>query len=217
MVTAELAACLPVLALAVLAGLGAVSAADQQVRAQDAASEVARAEARGDDAAARSLFARPRRAEPRSPCRPRPARSPSIVRATVRPLGARLAGFSITERAVAALEPKWRRAGPADRGSASIWVLACAALLLVVAATVAIRASATLARHRAESAADEAALAAAAQIGVGAQPCDAAIDDRPRQRRESSATAGSTWPRTDEADRSRSRSRRPSGCRSWVP
>ncbi len=57
MVTAELAACLPVLALVVLVGLAAVSAAGERVRAQDAAAEVARASARGDPAAAARLFA----------------------------------------------------------------------------------------------------------------------------------------------------------------
>jgi secretion/DNA translocation related TadE-like protein len=46
--------------------------------------------------------------------------------------------------------------------------------MLVVAMAVALRGSAVLARHRAETAADLAALAAAGQIGVGADVCDAA-------------------------------------------
>ena len=58
-----------------------------------------------------------------------------------------------------------------EQGSASIWVLACAALLFLVALTIVIRTSATLARHRAETAADAAALAAAGQIGVSESPC----------------------------------------------
>jgi secretion/DNA translocation related TadE-like protein len=62
----------------------------------------------------------------------------------------------------------------ADRGSASIWVLACSALVLLAAVTFVIRTGATLVRHRAEFAADAAALAAAAQIGVQTQPCAAA-------------------------------------------
>jgi secretion/DNA translocation related TadE-like protein len=61
-----------------------------------------------------------------------------------------------------------------DRGSAAIWVLACSAVVLAVAAVVVVRTLAVLARHRAESAADLAALAAAGQIGVGADPCGAA-------------------------------------------
>jgi secretion/DNA translocation related TadE-like protein len=64
--------------------------------------------------------------------------------------------------------------GRSERGSASIWVMAGTALLLVVALTVTVRGTAILARHRAETAADAAALAAAAQIGVGLDPCAAA-------------------------------------------
>jgi secretion/DNA translocation related TadE-like protein len=62
----------------------------------------------------------------------------------------------------------------ADRGSATVWVLACCVLLLVVAGCVSIRTLAVLARHRAESAADLAALAAAGRIGVGDDECAAA-------------------------------------------
>jgi len=61
-----------------------------------------------------------------------------------------------------------------DRGSASIWVLACCALLLTVAFASTLRASAVVARHRAEAAADLAALAAAGQIGVSNGICAAA-------------------------------------------
>ena len=61
-----------------------------------------------------------------------------------------------------------------QRGSASIWVLACSALVLVVGIAVSLRISAVLARHRAESAADLAALAAAARIGFGGDVCAAA-------------------------------------------
>ena len=54
----------------------------------------------------------------------------------------------------------------AERGSASVWVVV-AGLLVVLAATVVVaRTEAVLASHRAGSAADLAALAAAAQIGV---------------------------------------------------
>jgi secretion/DNA translocation related TadE-like protein len=61
-----------------------------------------------------------------------------------------------------------------DRGSATIWVLAAATLVLALATAVALRTAAVLARHRASAAADAAALAAADQIGVGDQPCAAA-------------------------------------------
>ena len=61
-----------------------------------------------------------------------------------------------------------------DRGSASIWLLACCALLLAVAFAGTVRAAAVVVRHRAESAADLAALAAAGQIGVSAGVCAAA-------------------------------------------
>ena len=52
-----------------------------------------------------------------------------------------------------------------DRGSATIWVLACSTLVLLLALAVAIRAAAAVARHEAETAADLAALAAASRIG----------------------------------------------------
>lgn len=58
-----------------------------------------------------------------------------------------------------------------ERGSASIWVLAVASLLLVVAGMVTVRGLAVLGRHRAESAADLAALAAAGRIGFTDAPC----------------------------------------------
>jgi secretion/DNA translocation related TadE-like protein len=61
-----------------------------------------------------------------------------------------------------------------DRGSASIWLLACCALLLAVAFAGTVRAAAVVVRHRAESAADLAALAAAGQIGVSDGVCAAA-------------------------------------------
>jgi secretion/DNA translocation related TadE-like protein len=65
-------------------------------------------------------------------------------------------------------------AQPDDRGSATIWVLTCCALLLVVGGVVTVRALAVLARHRAESSADLTALAAAGRIGVAADECPTA-------------------------------------------
>lgn len=55
MVTAELAACLPVLVLLLAVALSAVSVASLRVRTEDAAREAARAAARGDAAAAARL------------------------------------------------------------------------------------------------------------------------------------------------------------------
>ena len=51
-----------------------------------------------------------------------------------------------------------------DRGSATVWVLACALVVIAGAVVLALLATASLARHRAASAADAAALAAAAHI-----------------------------------------------------
>jgi secretion/DNA translocation related TadE-like protein len=62
----------------------------------------------------------------------------------------------------------------ADRGSASIWVLVCSAVVLLVGVAASLRTTAVLARHRAESAADFAALAAAGRIGVAADSCTVA-------------------------------------------
>jgi secretion/DNA translocation related TadE-like protein len=63
-----------------------------------------------------------------------------------------------------------------ERGAATIWVLATLALVLAVACTAALRAQAVLARHRAEAAADLAALAAAGQIGLSVEVCRVAAD-----------------------------------------
>ncbi|MGI8762265.1 MAG: Rv3654c family TadE-like protein [Jatrophihabitantaceae bacterium] len=61
-----------------------------------------------------------------------------------------------------------------ERGSASIWVLGCGALVIAVALAATLRGFAVLARHRAESAADLAALAAAARIGIASDACASA-------------------------------------------
>jgi secretion/DNA translocation related TadE-like protein len=58
-----------------------------------------------------------------------------------------------------------RRTATHEKGSASIWVLTAAALLMVIAYAVVLRGVAVLARHRAEAAADLAALAGADQVG----------------------------------------------------
>ena len=66
------------------------------------------------------------------------------------------------------------RAHPADRGSASIWLLGLVALVLAVTLTVLIQSAAILGRHRLQRSADLAALAAAGQIGLSGDPCQAA-------------------------------------------
>jgi secretion/DNA translocation related TadE-like protein len=55
-----------------------------------------------------------------------------------------------------------------------VWVAACCALVVLVTMVVVLRSLAVLARHRAESAADLAALAAADEIGVSDRSCAAA-------------------------------------------
>lgn len=52
---------------------------------------------------------------------------------------------------------------------------ALSSLVLLAGAVATLRAEAVLARHRAESSADLAALAGAARIGVGGMPCMSAI------------------------------------------
>jgi secretion/DNA translocation related TadE-like protein len=76
---------------------------------------------------------------------------------------------SLTRPAKPCYERPWRAGVLSrvvrDRGSATIWVLTCSTLVLLLALAVAIRAAAALARHEAETAADLAALAAASRIG----------------------------------------------------
>ena len=63
------------------------------------------------------------------------------------------------------------RAQDEDAGSASVWVLAAASLLVLVAFVVTTRTEAVLARHRADAIADLTALAGAGQIGTTADAC----------------------------------------------
>lgn len=104
MVTAELAACLPVLMLVLGVALSAVAVVAARVRAQDAAREAARAAGRGDETAARRLAGE---AAPGS--RLSLSAGSTTVVATVRsqvyPLGGWLPAVTVTERCVAAVEP----------------------------------------------------------------------------------------------------------------
>src|SRR4029077_7655536 len=55
-----------------------------------------------------------------------------------------------------------------ERGSASLWVLVAGLVVVLAALVVTVRTEAVLARHQADTAADLAALAGAARIGVAA-------------------------------------------------
>ncbi|MDT4911252.1 MAG: hypothetical protein QOC66_380 [Pseudonocardiales bacterium] len=105
MVTAELAACLPVLVLILAVALTAVSAVGVRVRVQDAAREAARAAARGDQMAARELAARAAPGAVLTITRDS-ANVVAVVRGRVHPLGGWLPAVTVTERAVAAIEPQ---------------------------------------------------------------------------------------------------------------
>jgi secretion/DNA translocation related TadE-like protein len=59
------------------------------------------------------------------------------------------------------------RWGREERGSASVWVLAIGLVAIMVAQALAVIGSATVARHRAQAAADLAALAAALRVLEG--------------------------------------------------
>jgi Flp pilus assembly protein TadG len=104
MVTAELAACLPVLVLMLAVVLTAESVVAARVRLQDAAREAARASARGDPAAAHLLAGK---AAPGASVEVSSGSDDvvAIARLQVHPLGAWLPALTITERAVAAVEP----------------------------------------------------------------------------------------------------------------
>jgi Flp pilus assembly protein TadG len=104
MVTAELAACLPILVLVLAVAVSAVSVAGVRVRAQDAAREAARAAARGDPGQARQL------AQQAAPgvavdITTRGDEVVAIARITVHPLASWLPALTVSERAVAAVEP----------------------------------------------------------------------------------------------------------------
>jgi secretion/DNA translocation related TadE-like protein len=66
--------------------------------------------------------------------------------------------------------------GRDDRGSATVWVLALSGVLVSLGAAAVLVGSAVATRHRAEAAADLAALAAAGDAVTGAvDPCAAAL------------------------------------------
>lgn len=104
MVTAELAACLPVLVLVLAVALSAVSVAGARVRVADAAREVARSAARGDPAAGIRVV------EAGTPgaavqLTTSADRVTAVVRLQVHVLATWLPAVTVSERAVAAAEP----------------------------------------------------------------------------------------------------------------
>jgi hypothetical protein len=101
-VTAELAACMPVVVLLLLTGLTGVDAVVTKLRCVDAAREGARAAARGDTGISAALRAAPDDAT--VSVRTEADTVQVTVRATTRPLGAHLPGFSVGSAAVAATE-----------------------------------------------------------------------------------------------------------------
>jgi Flp pilus assembly protein TadG len=105
MATAELAACLPVLMILVLAGLAAVSVADQRIRVHDAATAIARAQARGDPATAQRLFTQLAPSGSTFTVRTGDGEITATVHVTVRPFGHRFGSYDLTEQSVAAIEP----------------------------------------------------------------------------------------------------------------
>jgi Flp pilus assembly protein TadG len=104
-VTAELAACLPVLVIVLAVAVTAVSAVAARIRLEDAAREAARAAARGDPAAARRLAGAAAPGAQLTLSESADAVT-AFMRAAVHPLGGYLPGLSISARAVAAVEPR---------------------------------------------------------------------------------------------------------------
>lgn len=104
MVTAELAASLPVLVLVLAVTLSAIVVGGDRVRAQDAAREAARAVARGDRATASRLAAA---AAPGASLRVTTSGDQvvAVTRLRVHLLARWLPAVTVTERAVAAVEP----------------------------------------------------------------------------------------------------------------
>jgi Flp pilus assembly protein TadG len=104
MVTAEMAACLPVLVLVLAVALSALSVGGARVRAQDAAREAARAAARGDPGEGRALAAR---AIPGAAVSLTTVGDEivAVVSVRVHLVAKWLPSVTVTERAAAALEP----------------------------------------------------------------------------------------------------------------
>ena len=100
LVTAELAVCLPVLVAVLAMCLAVVSVVAERVRVQDAATEAARAVARGDPSAAARLVSQ---LAPGATLTVSRAGSldVAVVRIDVRPLGGSVGSYTVTGRGVA--------------------------------------------------------------------------------------------------------------------
>ncbi len=138
-----------------VAGLTAVS---MQVRCIDAAREAARLAARGDDGSTGD--AAQRIAPDGTVVQLR--RDGGFVVATVTAKSTLLPGITIAAEAVAAVEPV-----RAERGSATLVAVAMMAVLLTITVGGVYVGSAVIARHRAQAAADLAAVAAAVYLADG--------------------------------------------------
>jgi hypothetical protein len=90
-----------------------------------------------------------------------------------------------------------------DRGSASVWAVAGVAVIMTVFLVGLHLGAAVIARHRAEAAADLAALAAAARAVEGAEPACR------RAREVATASGGTRWWRSTSRSRSRCRAFHP--------
>jgi len=108
MVTAELAACLPVLVLILGVAISAVTVVAERVRLADAAREAARAAARGDPGTGRRLAVQEAPGARVSVSTGGQTVTAVAVR-EVHPLGGWLPSITVSERCVAAVEPT---AGP---------------------------------------------------------------------------------------------------------
>jgi secretion/DNA translocation related TadE-like protein len=168
MATAELAVAMPAVVLA----LGMVIAVGQAVVAKigcvDAARAGARAASRGDDDGSVRALARQASG---GPVQVQVAHGDLATVTVTRRLGLGRVLPSLRIRCVAASSVEQR-----DGGSASILLLAAVWLAITAAGSLAYLGSAVIARHRAESAADLAALAAA-EVLLGrsdGEPCQAA-------------------------------------------
>jgi secretion/DNA translocation related TadE-like protein len=168
-VTAEAAVVLPALVLVLAGGLGVFHALSVDLSATEAAQVGARAAARGD-ALPEVVRLTGQVAPPGSRVTVRRAGAlvEVVVSSDVAPLGGGaglLPRLTVSGRAVAAAEP-------GDAGSATVWVLGLAAVLLAVAMGVGVLGIAVLTRQRAAGVADLAALAAAADAARGSRsPC----------------------------------------------
>src|SRR4051794_10663840 len=106
MVTAELAACLPVLVLVLGVAISAVAVMAERVRLQDAAREAARAAGRGDQAVARRLADQAAPGARVTIAAESGSTVVAVASARVHPLGGWLPAVTVTERCVAAQEPR---------------------------------------------------------------------------------------------------------------